>query len=69
MMAGKMMAGVVRRSPLPPLMLELEETVRVLRKEEEVVETDAGSVEKRATLLGSVLREEVETTSAGTAVR
>ena len=68
MMAGKMMAGVRRTPPL--LKLELEETVRALRKEEEeVVMAPAGSVEKRDTLPGSVLREEVETTSAGTAVR
>ena len=70
MMDGKMMAGVVRRTPPPPLKLELEEMGRVPRKEEEEVEMEpAGSVEKRDTLPGSVLREEVETTSAGTAVR
>ena len=59
------MAGVVRRNPPPPLKLELGE----LRKEEEEVMEPAASVEKRATLPGSVLREAVETTSAGTAVR
>ena len=66
-----MMAGVVRRTPPPPLKLELEEMGRVPRKEEEeeVEMEPAGSVEKRVTLPGSVLREEVETTSAGTAVR
>ena len=70
MMDGKMMAGVVRRTPPPPLKLELEKMGRVPRKEEEEVEMEpAGSVEKRVTLPGSVLREEVETTSAGTAVR
>jgi len=47
-----MMAGVVRRTPPPPLKLELEETGAILRKEER-----------------EELREEVETTSAGTAVR
>ena len=57
MMDGKMMAGVVRRTPPPPLKLELEETGAVLRKwkVEEMEEMN--------------LREEVETTSAGTAVR
>ena len=71
MMDGKMMAGVVRRTPPPPLKLELEEMGRVPRKEEEeeVEMEPAGSVEKRDTLPGSVLSEEVETTSAGTAVR
>jgi len=49
-----MMAGVVRRTPPPPLKLELEETGAVLRK---------WKVEEMN------LREEVETTSAGTAVR
>ena len=56
-MAGRMMAGMVRRTPPPLLKLELEETARVLRKKEEMVEME------------SLLREEAETTSAGTAVR
>ena len=42
MMDGKMMAGVVRRTPPPPLKLELEETGAVLRKEEEM-EMEPGS--------------------------
>ena len=66
MTAGKMMAGV-RRTP-PHLMLELEVTGQVPRKEEEVMEP-AASVEKRDTLPGSVLRGEEGTTSAGTAAR
>ena len=65
MTAGKMMAGVRRAPPL--LMLELEVTRQVPRKEE--VMEPAASVEKRDTLLGSVLRGEEGTTSAGTAGR
>ena len=57
MMAGKMMAGVIRRTPLPPLKLELEETVGALRKK---------GKEKKEEVEEEV---EVETTSAGTAVR
>ena len=59
MMAGKMMAGV--SPPPPPLKLELKETGAVLRLRKEVKEK-----EKEEEV---VLREEVETTSAGTAVR
>ena len=47
---GKMMAGVVRRTPPPPLKLELEETGPVLRSKREEVEavetTSAGIASK-----------------------
>ena len=66
MMDGKMMAGV-RRTPPPPLKLELEETGAVLRKwkVEEMEEMNLREEEVETNLR----EEEVETTSAGTAVR